>query len=134
MTEGAKKRILVVDDTEIFRTLMQEMLEKEGFEVVTANDGLEAIQAIKREMPNLHLVLLDLLLPKMTGFDVLTEIRKGKMGENLPVLVVTNVFKDAGQIEKVKQLGADGFITKDLGADEIIDRIRRTLSEGSGQE
>jgi chemosensory pili system protein ChpA (sensor histidine kinase/response regulator) len=128
--EGSKKRILVVDDTEIFRVLMQDLLEKTGYEVLTARDGLEALQTIKHELPNLHLVLLDLLLPKMTGFDVLREIRQGKLGESLPILVITNVFKDAAQIERVKQLGANGYISKDLNASEIVERIQRTLSEG----
>ena len=129
MAEGDQKRILVVDDTELFRTLMQDLLEKSGFEVVTANDGLEALQSIKREMPNLDLVLLDLLLPKMTGFDVLKEVRKDETGKSLPILVVTNVFKDADQIEKVKKLGANGYISKELKATEIVERIQRTIEE-----
>lgn len=129
MAEEAPKRILVVDDTELFRTLMQDLLEKSGFEVVTANDGLEAVQAIKREMPNLDLVLLDLLLPKMTGFDVLKEVRQGETGKDLPILVVTNVFKDADQIERVKKLGANGYISKELKATEIVERIQRTIEE-----
>ncbi len=129
--DDTRKRILVVDDTEIFRVLMQDLLEKSGYEVITAKDGLEALQTIKHEMPNLHLVLLDLLLPKMTGFDVLREIRQGKMGKDLRILVITNVFKDAAQIERVKELGANGYISKDLNASEIVDRIQRTLSEGS---
>ncbi len=129
MAEEAKRRVLVVDDTELFRTLMQDLLEKSGFEVLIATDGLEAVQTIKREAPNLDLVLLDLLLPKMTGFDVLKEVRQGKQGKDLPILVVTNVFKDAAQIEQVKRLGANGYISKDLNAQEIVDRIKRTIEE-----
>ena len=73
-----KKRILVVDDVEMFRVLMEDLLKKEGFEVLTARDGLEAIQVIKHELPDLDLVLLDLLLPHLTGFEVLKEVRSGK--------------------------------------------------------
>lgn len=130
--EAARKRILVVDDTELFRVLMQDLLEKVGYDVITARDGLEAVQTIKREMSNIHLVVLDLLLPKMTGFDVLREVRKESTAKTLPILVVTNVFKDAEQIDRVKNLGANGYISKDLKASEIVERINRTLTEVSG--
>jgi len=140
MTETAaasKKRILVVDDTELFLIAMQELLEKEGFEVLTAKDGLEAIQTIKHELPNLDLVLLDLLLPQLTGFEVLKQIREGKLGKHLPVLVVTGVFKKAAQIDQLRQLGATGYMTKDQKPEEIIRRIKSTLGlvvEGAGAE
>jgi len=127
-----KKRILVVDDTELFRELMQALLEKEGFEVLTSNDGLDAIQKVKHELPNLDLVLLDLLLPQMTGFEVLKQIRAGKMGEGLAVLVITGVFKKASQIEQIKTLGATGYMTKDLKPEEIIRRIKSTLGMEPG--
>jgi len=72
-------------------------------------------------------VLLDLLLPHLTGFEVLKEVRSGKLGENLPVLVITGVFKKASQIELLKKLGANGYMTKDLKPEEIIRRIKLTL-------
>jgi len=122
-----KRRILVVDDTELFRGLMEEVLVREGFEVLLARDGLEAFQTIKHELPDLDLVLLDLLLPKMTGFDVLREVRKGKLGQALPVLCITNVFKNPPEVENLKQMGATGFITKDLSPTEIVERIKLML-------
>jgi len=130
MTEAAaarKKRVLVVDDTELFLIAMQEMLEKEGFETLLAKDGLEAIQTVKHELPNLDLVLLDVLLPHLTGFEVLKQIREGKLGKDLPVLVITGVFKKASQINQLKKLGATGYMTKDLKPEEIMRRIKTTL-------
>lgn len=130
MTEtaaAAKKRILVVDDTEIFVIAMKGILENEGFEVLTAKDGLGAIQVVKHELPNLDLVLLDLLLPQMTGFEVLKQIREGKLGKDLPVLVVTGVFKKAAQIDQLRQLGATGYMTKDQKPEEIVRRVKATL-------
>ncbi len=121
------KRILVVDDTELFLALMEELLTKEGFEVIQATDGLEAVEKAKQELPNLDLVLLDLLLPKMTGFDALREIRKHEAGENLPVLAISNVFKEAAQMEELRTLGASGFISKDLSPEEIVNRVKRAL-------
>lgn len=124
---STKKRILVVDDAEIFLGLMEDLLKKEGFEVLLARNGLEALQTVKHEMPNLDLVLLDLLLPQMTGFDVLKEIRAGKLGKDLPVLVITGVFKRTAQIEQLKKLGATGYMTKNLKPNEIVYRIKSTL-------
>jgi CheY-like chemotaxis protein len=129
-TTEKKKRVLVVDDTELFLIAMQEMLEREEFEVLTAKDGLEAVQTIKHEMPNLDLVLLDLLLPHLTGFEVLKQIREGKLGKDLPVLVITGVFKKAQQINQLKKLGATGYMTKDLKAEEIVRRVKTTLGIG----
>jgi DNA-binding response OmpR family regulator len=126
-SEPRKRRILVVDDTELFRGLMEEVLVREGFEVLLARDGLEAFQMIKHELPDLDLVLLDLLMPKMTGFDVLREVRKGKMGQSLPVLCVTNVFKNPAEVDNLKKMGATGFITKDLSPTEIVERIQLML-------
>ncbi|OGP57853.1 MAG: hypothetical protein A2V67_15350 [Deltaproteobacteria bacterium RBG_13_61_14] len=129
MDESAprKRRILVADDTELFRGLMEEVLVREGFEVLLARDGLEAFQMIKHELPDLDLVLLDLLMPKMTGFDVLREVRKGKMGQSLPVLCITNVFKNPEEVDNLKKMGATGFITKDLSPTEIVERIQLML-------
>jgi len=130
MTETAaakKRRILVVDDAELFRAAMEETLEKEGFEVLTAKDGLEAVQSVKHELPDLDLVLLDLLLPHLTGFEVLKQIREGKLGKDLPVLVITGVFKKASQIDQLRRLGATGYMTKDSKPEEIVRRIKSLL-------
>ncbi len=127
-----KKRILVVDDVEMFSALMADLLSREGFEVLTAKDGLEAIQAIKHELPHLDLVLLDLLLPHLTGFEVLKEIRSGKLGQDLPVLAITGVFKKPSQIEMLKKLGANGYMTKDQKPEEIVRRVKSILGMDAG--
>jgi chemosensory pili system protein ChpA (sensor histidine kinase/response regulator) len=136
MTPSADKkvRILVADDTELFRNLMEELLTRKGYEVLLAKDGLEALQMIKHELPDLDVVLLDLLMPKMTGFDVLREVRKGKLGQSLPVLCITNVFKDPQQIETLQKMGANGFMSKDLTPAQIVERIEFTLAEAAGSK
>jgi len=137
MTQAAaperKKRILVVDDTEVFLIAVKEMLEQENFEVLIAKDGLEAVQTVKHEMPNLDLVLLDLLLPQLTGFEVLKQIREGKLGKDLPVLVITGVFKKAQQINQLKKLGATGYMNKSQKLDEIVRRVKATLGLAAEQ-
>ena len=123
------RRILIADDTEFFRQSFAETFRGEGHEVLLAVDGLDAVQQFRRSADTLDLVVLDLLMPKMTGFDVLREVRKGKLGQDLRVLCITNVFKNAPEIESLQKLGANGFLTKDLSPAEILERIRRTLAE-----
>ncbi len=124
-----KPRILVVDDTELFLVLMEEILSKEGFEVITAKHGLEALDKINEQFPDLDVVLLDLLLPKMTGFDVLKEVRKDNKFHSLPILAISNVFKDSSHVETLRVLGADGFMTKDLSPEEILQRVTLVLEK-----
>ena len=132
MSENKKKRVLVADDTKFFCTIIEDLLKSEGYEVLTAYDGLEALKKAKAELPNLDLLILDLLMPKMTGFDVLREIRKDPNGANLPVLAITGVFKQSSEIESLKKLGALGYITKNSKPEEILRRVKFALGEESG--
>jgi len=132
VSEGKKKRILVADDTKFYCAIVEDLLKSEGYEVLTAYDGLEALKKVKAELPNLNLLILDLLMPKMTGFDVLREIRKDPNGANLPVLAITGVFKQSSEIESLKKLGAVGYITKNSKPEEILRRVKFALGEESG--
>jgi len=132
VSENKKKRVLVADDTKFFCTIIEDLLKSEGYEVLTAYDGLEALKKAKAELPNLDLLILDLLMPKMTGFDVLREIRKDPNGANLPVLAITGVFKQSSEIESLKKLGALGYITKNSKPEEILRRVKFALGEESG--
>jgi len=129
MTEQRKKRILVADDTKFFCTVMEDLLTDNGYEVLLAHDGLEALRKVESELPRLDLLLLDLLMPKMTGFDALKEIRKLPGGEKLPVLAITGVFKQSSEIEALKQLGAVGYISKNSPHEEVLRRVRYALGE-----
>jgi CheY-like chemotaxis protein len=115
----------MIDDDELFRNIMTETLTERGFEVVSVRDGIEGIGKIQAEP--FELVLLDLLLPKMTGFDVLKEIRKEKSGPELPVLAVSGVYRKEEHIAALREFGANGFISKDATPLQIADRVVRTL-------
>ncbi len=123
------KRILVADDTVFFRTMLKDILEDNGYEVLTAGDGEEALKVIKHELPNLHLVLLDMLMPKITGFDVLKETRKGAMGKNLKMLAMTGVYSNDKDIAYLRECGADGYIKKSNDMDDILFRVKQALSQ-----
>jgi len=126
-----KKKIVVADDTAFFRIMLKDLLEAEGYEVVTANDGEDALIKIKHELPQLDLVLLDMLMPKMDGFQVISEVKKGVMGQSLPILALSGVFKSDSDREHMKELGILGYIDKDTPTEEIVRRVNMILGENS---
>jgi two-component system response regulator VicR len=129
VAENARKKILVADDTRFFCAVLEDLLASEGYDVICAHDGLEALKKVKAELPGLDLLILDLLMPKMTGFDVLREIRKDPEGAKLPVLAITGVFKQSSEIEMLKKLGALGYISKNSSPEEILRRVKFALGE-----
>ena len=122
------KKVLVADDAELFRTQVADLLEEAGFDVVLAGDGVDTVRQVRDEHPDL--VLLDLLMPKMTGFDVLREIHKDERTRYTPVLVMSGVYKK-DVVSFLQQLGARGFIDKETIQDNLIFRVKNILSVGS---
>ncbi len=129
MAEDKKKRIMVADDTKFFCSVIEDLLTEHGYEVLLAHDGLETLKKVEEQLPELDLLLLDLLMPKMTGFDALKEIRKLPGGDELPVLAITGVFKQSSEIEALKHLGAVGYISKNSPHEEVLRRVRYALGE-----
>ncbi|OJF97168.1 response regulator YycF [Alkalibacterium sp. 20] len=115
------KKILVVDDEKPISDIVKFNLEKEGFEVVTAFDGEEALQKVEEENPDL--IILDLMLPKMDGLEVCREVRKTK---DIPIIMVT--AKDQ-EIDKVLglELGADDYVTKPFSNRELVARVKANV-------
>ena len=122
-----KKKIVVADDTAFFRMMLSDLLTEAGYEVITAVDGEDALVKIKHELPELDLVLLDMLMPKMDGFKVIAEIKKGVMGRNLPVLALSAVFKSDTDRDHMKELGVSGYVDKDTSPEQILDRVNMIL-------
>ncbi|MBG9988924.1 response regulator transcription factor [Aerococcaceae bacterium DSM 111176] len=114
-------KILVVDDEKPISDIITYSLEKEGYEVVAAYDGQEALEQFEREKPDL--VILDIMLPKMTGLDVTKELRKSSA---VPIIMLT--AKDS-EIDKVVglELGADDYVTKPFSNPELVARVKATL-------
>lgn len=130
----SKGRILIADDTATFRTILGDGLADKGYDVIYASDGLETITMVREGFSEIRLVVLDLLMPKMLGFDVLKEIREMEGGKDLPVMVITGLFKNLEDIKKVKDLGASGFIDKSLSMEDIIFRIAGFLDPDEHEE
>jgi len=106
-----KPLVLVVDDDPAMRLLMHESLRQAGFAVAEAEDGVAALAAVSRRQPDV--LLLDVLMPKLDGFDVCLELRKKPETEHLPVLVVTGL-DDEDSIRRAFESGATDFITKPI--------------------
>ena len=120
------KKITIVEDEEILRDLLKNKLTAEGYEVSTANDGEEGITRIKQERPDL--IILDIVMPKMGGFEVMEELNKDEELAKIPVLVVSNSGQPV-EIDKAKSLGAkDWLIKTEFDPQEVIDKVKKQIS------
>ena len=115
------KKILVVDDEKPISDIVKFNLDKEGYDVVTAYDGEEALKKVEAESPDL--ILLDLMLPKIDGLEVARQIRKE---DDTPIIMLT--AKDS-EIDKVLglELGADDYVTKPFSNRELVARVKANL-------
>ncbi len=114
--------ILVVDDEPAIRRFLRTSLSAEGYRVEEAEDGAAALVALKREVTDV--LVLDLGLPGMTGFDVIRELREG--GSAIPIVVLSSRTDESGKVRAL-DMGADDYVTKPFGMDELLARIRAAL-------
>ncbi len=115
------KKILIVDDDENICELLRLYLEKDGFETVVANDGEQALDFVERYAP--HLILLDIMLPRLDGWQVCREIRKTL---NTPIIMLTAKGETFDKILGL-ELGADDYVSKPFDTKEVIARIKAVL-------
>jgi two-component system, NtrC family, response regulator len=115
--------VLIADDVKEVRSFLVALLRREGFATVEAAEGIAALQAIRTGQADL--VLLDVLLPGMSGMDVLREARK--LTQTLPILLITGLGSIEAAVEAVK-LGADDYLTKPMPNHELVQAIRRALN------
>ncbi len=113
--------ILVVDDEPAIRRLLRTSLDAQGYDVVEAGGGRDALAAVEREKPDL--VILDLGLPDISGIEVIRALRQRS---SLPVIVLSVRDDERGKVEAL-DLGADDYVTKPFGVDELVARIRTAL-------
>lgn len=118
--------ILVVDDVESERALMSRILEDEGWTVKRASDGDEAIAQIRNARPDL--VVLDVIMPRMNGFEVIRELRANPKTQQLPVVFCSQKDTDIDR-SWGSDLGADAYLGKPFQAQQLVQIIQRLLSE-----
>ncbi|MBF8982228.1 response regulator transcription factor [Lutibacter sp. B2] len=119
-----KKKIIVVDDEQHIIELIKFNLEKNGFEVLTSENGEEAIKLVHLEMPDL--IILDLMLPGIDGFEVCKRIRNAEKLSKIPIIMLTAKGEEIDKIVGL-ELGADDYLTKPFSIRELIARIRAVL-------
>lgn len=119
-------KILVVDDEQGIVDLMVDNLSDDGYDVISATNGASALVLIYRERPDL--VLLDLMIPVVNGYEVLRELRRNPTTKNLPVILMTAVSPSEGE-EAAVQLGANRYVTKPSKRGSILRVIKDALGE-----
>ncbi len=120
-SESSKYKILVVDDEKRMVRFIQLNLEQDGFQVLTAYNGSEALEQVRTQLPDL--ILLDIMMPDISGFEVLKRIREVN---TVPVIMLTAKGEEDDRIQGL-ELGADDYITKPFSPREMVSRIRAVL-------
>ena len=124
LTDLSSARILLVDDNQQNLELMHAYLESLPCRLSSARDGVEAIEAIQRERPDL--VLLDVMMPKMSGFEVCRKLKSDPATRDIVVIMVT-ALHEVGDHERAVESGTDDFLTKPVNKLELLTRVRSLL-------
>ena len=118
--------VLVVDDIPDILKLLDATLKFKGYRVITARDGQEALEAIQEEKP--ALVIADILMPKMDGFEVLEKIKGNPKTKDIPVILLTNLNQQE-DVERGMELGANDFLIKaHFMPSEVVGKIKKLLN------
>jgi DNA-binding response OmpR family regulator len=124
MNEGQKK-ILIAEDGEFLMRVYEVKLSKEGFNIVKAVDGEVALSLAQSEKPDV--ILLDLMLPKKSGFEVLAELKASAELKGIPVIVLTNLGQDT-DVKKAMDGGASDYLIKaNFSIDAVVEKIKKLL-------
>lgn len=119
-------KVLVVDDEPNIVLSLEFLMEQAGFEVITAEDGEQALEQVNNTSPDL--LLLDISLPGMSGFDVLERLRGQETTAQLPIIMLTAHGRDVER-EKGMALGADDYITKPFSTQSLVEKVKALLTE-----
>ncbi|MGS2743419.1 response regulator transcription factor [Halomonas sp. LS-001] len=120
--------VLVVDDEPNIVLSLEFLMEQAGFTVTTAEDGEKALVCVEQKTPDL--ILLDIGLPGISGFDVLEQLRAQPLTKRLPVIILTAHGREVER-EKGMALGADDYITKPFSTQALVEKVRQLLTETS---
>jgi len=121
------KNILFIEDESALQKTFDEILRQEGYEIISALDGETGIKLAKSKIPDL--ILLDLILPKKNGFEILSELKNDPATKDIPVIVLTNL-EGLADINKVIELGATTYLVKSqYNLKEVIEKIKDVLEK-----
>jgi two-component system, OmpR family, alkaline phosphatase synthesis response regulator PhoP len=119
------KRVLIVEDDKFLRRACQARLEQQGYTILTAQDGEEALRIVRTDIPDL--ILLDLLMPKMNGLEVLRILRAEESTRTVPVLVLSNSSRQE-DVATIRELGISGYFVKaNLSLQDLSTQVKTLL-------
>lgn len=122
---NTKKTILVIEDDLFLIRAYQVKFEKEGFNVLVATEGTSALAYLQKDPPDL--IMLDLMLPGISGFDVLTEIRKNDKWKDVPVIILTNLGQEQDK-QRGEEFGVKDYIVKaNVKIAEVVERVKQQI-------
>jgi len=124
------KTILIVDDEAYIVTSLEYVMKSAGFEVAVAYDGEEALEKVAKTVP--ALVILDLMMPKLDGFEVCEKIRQNPLWKDIRIIILTAKGRDIER-KKGMSLGADDYMTKPFSTRDILNRVKELLAESENQ-
>ena len=121
------KKILLVEDEEIISDLLQRKLKKEGYEVLVASDGKEGLKSMRETEPDL--ILLDIIMPKIGGFEVMEEMNKDPKLKKIPVIIISNSGQPV-ELERAVELGAkDWLIKTEFDPQDVIEKVVKQIGK-----
>jgi len=124
------KKILFIEDESALQKTFGEIITQEGYQMMSALDGETGLRMAKTKKPDL--ILLDLILPKIHGFDVLKKLKEENETRDIPVIVLTNL-EGLEDVEKALKLGATTYLVKaNYSLEELLEKIKKALGEESG--
>lgn len=122
------RKILIIEDVEWNRDLLVQILE-EDYEITEAADGTEGLAKAQSEAPDI--ILMDMSLPEMDGWELAGRIRRTEAGKDVPIIAVT-AHAMAGDEERALEAGCNGYVTKPIDEDVLLEKIRELLGDGEG--
>ncbi|MDD5693624.1 MAG: response regulator [Patescibacteria group bacterium] len=126
----SKARILIVEDEPSLQSALKNKMEVEGFDVETAKNGLEGVEAVKRSVPDL--ILLDMVMPVMDGLTMLKNIRESESSKNVPVIILSNLSDSQELVKAMQTETFDYLIKSDVSLEEIIGKVNDKLDPSIG--
>ena len=121
------KKILIIEDEEILLELLQKKLTQEGYEVLIAKDGVEGLEKVAEQIPDI--ILLDIIMPRMGGFEVMKELQKDDIFSKIPIVIISNSGQPV-ELDLAQKLGAkDWLIKTDFDPQEVIDKVVKQIGK-----
>jgi two-component system, OmpR family, response regulator VicR len=122
----SKRRVVYIEDEQEMIDLVRLILNRKGYEIIGANGGLEGLDTVRKELPDL--VLLDLMMPDMDGWDVYQQMKAGDETKNIPVIVVTAKAQSIDKVLGLHIAKVEDYISKPFSPQELVDSVEKVLS------